>query len=430
MNKNKFEYCPNPKCGTEGGGSFTEDTRTKLTPQNVLYKCEASGRMAHYLYAPKRFSKKWCKKVRSPLPGCSHDKIDVNRVYCPKCHAALNLDRDIVRVALAGPTNCGKTVYLTVLNELLLRREEFDRLSFTRDKVTNAFSFERIPIEKDGVSTTGYVLPDGTQTEAIPYMQYQVYGNPDPAILRGGKKNDVKFRLLNDSLDLLLYDVAGEWFGESKKQDKNRNIKIAHLFNADLILFMIDCEQIIDDDERIGQKKQGLGRERYLQALESTIRELDAKNKKNYHIAFCFLAIDILQAAEVEKYKKLIASYLNSSSSYNFYEDDKVCFDRDRYLESEGKILKAFKPFYDVIMKQNRDHHLDLNRMGVFAISSLGHDGMGNIEKAEEESMSGDKIERKYLATFNPINCWGVTDPFLWFLASKGYIRTKETKSK
>lgn len=418
MNRNKFEFCTNPNCRINAPDDYEGDRRTKLTGENVLYKCEQAGQKTHYFYAPKRFTKKWAKKVKSPMPGCGKVKIDADTVYCPNCGKPVHLDRDIVRVAVAGPTNCGKTVYLTVLNELLTWAEP-KRLEFEREEETTAFLFRNGRDEETGDLVK--LLPDGTQVGMVPYMQYNVRGSNNLHHLH--KKKSVKKvkeesaprrRIMNRSVDLFLYDVAGEWFSGKQRQNDDRNIKIAHLFNADLILFMIDCEQIIEDDQAIPQKQNKMGMHEYRKAIKDIIQELETKNKKNYKIAFCFLAIDILKNATVAKYKPIVESFDQGNSNYKFYDDQKVSFNHTGFLDMEDKIWSLFK---DGLLKG-----IDCSKSeyGIFAISSLGDDG--EIRDAVDSSGTGKYVIGKYIPSFDPVNCWGVSDPIMWYLSEEGYI--------
>ena len=304
------------------------------------------------------------------------------------------------------------------MNELLTWAEP-KRLEFEREEETTAFLFRNGRDEDTGELVK--LLPDGTQVGMIPYMQYNIRGSRSQQQLyktKGAKsvKEDSapRRKIMNRSVDLFLYDVAGEWFSGKRRTNDDRNIKIAHLFNADLILFMIDCEQIIENDQAVSQKQNKMGMHEYRKAIKEIIEDLESKGKKDHKIAFCFLAIDILKQATVAKYKPIVETFNQENSNYKFYDDKRVSFNHTEFSNTANMLWSMFKE--DLL----RGIQWDENHYGLFAISSLGDDG--EICEAVDSSGTGKYVIGKYIPSFDPVNCWGVSDPIMWYLAEEGYI--------
>ena len=438
--KKTIEFCPNPSCPT----NTERDRKSNLGPWTVLYKCEKAGFSTHYFTAPKKLCERWSKRVISPVPGCKRVKVDTNEVYCPMCYTPIHLDRDAIRVAVVGPRNCGKTVYLSVLNELLGKRDHMGRLLFLREKKTESFSFRTEHVGND----IRYILPRPTQAGAdggaqtaanIPYMDYHVtMGTSSKSFSEwkreagnGRAKSSKKSGTLNGKdVEMYFYDVAGEWFMPKEKRDQaikdienERNRKVAHLFNADLILFMIDSRQIVSDDA--GDISNLLERgeltfEDYRKAIQETIEELHTKNHKQYHIAFCFLAVDIFQHTQ-SAYKEIVGNYdFRMKNNRSF---DACVFDETRYHECADRTWSIFGKFSDIfnhLAQQKGDRNspmLDPARMGIFAISALGP----NAKISNGDGYSAEK----YIDSFDPTNSWGVVDPILWYLSKREIISKK-----
>ena len=443
--RKKTVICPNPSCPT----NTEQDKGMKLGPNNVLYKCEKPGRDTHYFTAPKTLFNTWSKHVISPFEEFKDVKVDTDTVYCPQCHAPIYLGNDIVRVAVVGPRNCGKTVYLTVLNELIGNPEYMGRLRFDLAKKTEAFSFT---VRYSG-NDKRYVLPRPTQVNGsaagaanIPYMDYHVTLGVDElelAALMGhdagngdkskGKKNNGTIE--GKSLEMYFYDVAGEWFMPQEKvsrdmldNDSERNRKLAYLYEADLILFMIDSRQIAADDaEDVSHltEKSELSFEEYGRAIRERIIDIRSKNHKDYYVAFCYLSVDIFKQSQS-------AYNLVTKENFDFRlkraDDtfDAAVFNWDKYDECVRTNLRTFKKFnriFGSLVNENSDGKpmLDVSRMGVFSISSLG-------PKATVISKDSGYGTEKYLDSFDPTNSWGVVDPILWYLSERGIISQAKSK--
>ena len=442
MKKNVIT-CPNPACPT----NTQQDKGIKLRPWNVLYKCEKAGFDTHYVTAPRLIGGGWSKRVISPLAGYRDAEIDTNVVYCPECHAPIHIDREVIRVAVVGPRNCGKTVYLTVLNELVTQPEYMGNLNFSREKSTYAFSFR---VEHDGANKR-YVLPRPTQAGAagatlsanIPYMDYSVSLSVDFAdigAMTDGKSKRKKGKksgtLANKKLEMYFYDVAGEWFMPNEKtsqeirdNDQERNRRLAYLYDADLILFMIDCRQIVANDA--GDitnllEKGELTFEEYGRTIKQRIQEIRAKNHKDYYVAFCYLAADIF-----EKTQSAYKSVAEGNFDFRLRKDgnlrDASVFDTTKYEKCWKVTSATFRnfnhKFSDLINDKGKDGKpiLDPSRMGLFTISSLGSGAKISIR-------SNSYGAEKYIDSFEPTKSWGVVDPILWYLAKRGIITQNTDK--
>ena len=134
----------------------------------------------------------------------------------------------------------------------------------------------------------------------------------------------------------------------------------------------------------------------------------------HWEIAFCFLAIDILKNATVAKYRPIVETFEQGNNNYKFYDDQKVSFNKTGLLEMENTIWALFK---DGLLKGIDCRKDDI---GLFAISSLGDDG--EIRDAVDSSGTGKYVIGKYIPSFDPVNCWGVSDPIMWYLSEEGYI--------
>lgn len=432
MKVSKELFCPNPACVSKS----IRDSRTALTPWNVLYKCESAGRKTYYFTAPRKFLGKFSKKVISPVPGCKGVKINTSEVYCPNCRIPIYLDRESVKISVVGPRNCGKTVYLSVLNELVSGLD--GNLMFSRERRTEDFTLTREERRESGSasSETFYILPRPTQAGSrkngadgaanVPYMDYHVTYTADngssfsdwTSSKRHSKSSGGAAQ--KREAELYFYDCAGEWFMPQEEQSTEimdarveRNKKIAHLFNSDLILFMIDCRQMLADSgiDRKYLKTDGLSRDKYIKAIEETVREISLKNKKEYYIAFCFLAVDICEHDENGKYREIIGKY-----DFNYEQQFK--FNAKKYRESSDIIWRIFDSFRTVIFSQEQEGRLNRQRIGIFAITALGRGAEIREDKRRKIS---------YIKSFNPVKASGVLDPILWYLAKKGIIDEQTT---
>lgn len=431
MKKDKKIYCPNPACSS--GGS---DRRTRLQPYNVLYKCENPGQKTYYISAPRKLFNNWNKRVIPPMPGCKRLEVNTDLVFCPRCHSPVHLDRQSIRVAAVGPRNCGKTVYLSVLNELVQNQEYMKRLMFMREHRSESFALKRQVVTQVSngreQNKTRYILPRPTQAAGahvgeddfanVPYIEYHVMASADKnlswkEVREGGGmvSRNVNGSIGKNDVEMYFYDVAGEWFmpkeersQEMKDLDMERNRKLAYLFDADLILFMIDCRQMITDraeDARKFLKEDGLNPGQYSKAIEETVQEIIAKNHKQFYIAFCFLASDVCD------HTKAFAQIVGQS---DFGVSDNLAFDSDKYDQCSGVVWKAFDSFRNVIGKLICKR-LPAEHMGIFAISALGRDA----------NISTDSTGNYYIDSFSPLKSFGVIDPILWYFAENGIIEKK-----
>lgn len=402
-----FEYCYNPKCKSDDALDIDADNRTKLTPRTVLYKCEMAGATSQYIQAPRYLSNTWAKKVISPLPGYRRAKINTGTVYCPKCYAPLHLNRDVLRVAVAGPTNCGKTVYLTVLNQLLAGMSDA-KVSFVKEVDSEGFEFD---VEVRATETR-YKFPNPTQVESVNYIRYEVSeGAGEDFFSETKTAYDKNATLTGRNLDMLLYDIAGEWFGKEQASNRERDLKIAHLFNADLVLFMIDCEQVAED-AGITLKTSRKSKDWYVRTLTNAIKEIKDKSGKDPYFAFCFLSVDsIYNRPDTENIPVQYADLRDGNILPTFYDKATGVFHYAKYMEQARKMQHAFGTFFNGVASLRREGVIETDKTGFFAISSIGHN------KIVKEG------DNKYIHNFNSGENWGVTDPLMWFLSCKKYIR-------
>ncbi len=386
----QFKYCPNPKC-TVGEKEMTRPTI--ITPANALYKPEGGSNVV--IAAPKKFRKKWGGnfKYKDKITKKKY-KMDKNVVYCPVCNERISLKKEPFRIVIIGPTACGKTVYLTVLHEIMANRRAQLPMYFSRVGGDGAFTFER-----DG---NKYFLPNATANSAFDYMIYDCEkGVGDDDFYNLKKKGVSRKQRDKENVELIFYDLSGEFFQEGDlTRAEDRYVKLAQLDHADLVLIVIDCKTIVGESNERSQE--------FSKFLDEQLRGLKKRNQKNFSAAICYLAADELDSDVYREIKDEIRNPMYNTHGFFRKECDKHIADVYKAFGREKGVVKRL--IGDGLFVQGET-------LGLFAVSSVG------------DQPIVDTGEGEYVLDFKSEQSWNVMAPIFWFLNRKGYVDTVESKN-
>jgi hypothetical protein len=148
----------------------------------------------------------------APPKACRCDKCGaISRIrICPHCHRAIpfgagEIDEHVIPIV--GATGAGKSSYLTVLIELALK-----------GWVGQDFNFTIAPAEPDTekLFRTEYADPLITQKQEIPPNHLEEVVNPLIFQLNFHKKAPVTRRMINKTVNIIFYDIAGDLLNPEK----------------------------------------------------------------------------------------------------------------------------------------------------------------------------------------------------------------------
>lgn len=402
--------CPNPECYTKE--EKTNEMRpTLITPRNALYKYSEQEKKPYFFSAPKTFLNRWAKKIIPPISTNKKVSIDGRYgIYCPNCKKGpIDSRRIPIRIVACGPTNSGKTVYLTVLKDLL-RNVPLCNLSLRLDDGLDYFEFQT-----QGADNEPYIVLKQNQelTEAswgvtnpiLWFLQEKGY------IGTGSEFNNF------DNLDIYIYDVPGEAFNVENEFEFNE--KYSYVHDADLLLMMFDSRRFDACKHLVNGKSIGIdsnydkniykGRitDNYLQIMRNIIKSHEQyKEQKEFCVACCINSIDIVnemiyynQINEKMKsknsngeasnaFQNMVKAQIESNASdinvnnHDFTKNNGETFDKKRYEEVEKCILneiKAVDPLAGQFIISTKNAYD--NRCGLFLVSSIGYASFENEKK-------------------------------------------------
>ncbi len=424
--------CPNPECYIKD--EKTNEMRpTLITPNNALYKYSDQESRPYFFSAPKTFLNRWSKKILPPLSTNKKLSIDGRSgIYCPNCKKGpIDTRRIPIRIVACGPTNSGKTVYLTVLKDLL-RNVPLCNLSLRLDDGLDYFEFQ-----SQGADNEHYLVLDQNQELAevswgvtnpiLWFLQEKGY------IGTGSEFNNF------DNLDIYIYDVPGEAFNAENEFEFNE--KYSYVHDADLLLMMFDsrrfdaCKHLVDgktigiDSNYDKNIYKGRITDNYLQIMRNILKSHEQyKEKKEFYVACCINSIDIVNEMlyydqlnkdieskntnqEASKaFWEMVKSQIQLDSSAAFREmvkhqiqsdafnfnaknhnfiskNNGETFDIERYEEVEKSILneiKAADPLAGQFIISTKNAYGD--RCGLFLVSSIGYASFDkkNLNKGEK----------------------------------------------
>lgn len=398
MNK-YYRYCLNPRCMT-GHGENT--TPTIITPQSAVYKPDG-GKNNVVIHAPKTFRKGWNKKFYyKEIDRHSAEKFNVDTLkpLCPICNTPVDIEKETFRVAIIGPTSCGKTVYLTAINYLMTNRNDDLPMYFEQTGGDRTFVFER--------DNNSFYFPEATSTDERTY-KYMLYDGI--SVAAGGSifdKNRLKSK--KKAVKLAFYDFSGEYFQNGDLEKGKDYYKLtSQLYIADMILVVIDCATITG-----AYKRDDFS---FRQFLEKQLVPLKKRNPKDFCVAICYLASDVLDD-DLYGLKSSYPLKFNEDmyNSYGFkYENcKKHIMTVDRAFVHNSRYSNEV--IGDLIEKRM---FVPGETLGLFAISSVGSQ---KIQKQINKSNSN--YGRFYIDDYNVMESWNVMAPILWFLNRKGYVDT------
>lgn len=205
------------------GGSCAEIVDTSYT---AWFGSERSSKPLTALMPPTdpRAAKRWSAPEQAPCRQCHQPASRV----CPTCHFVLPkgwLNSKTVCVALAGPQNTGKSVYIAVLVQKL--RAMVEELRSTLTPVGSTRHIYEDNYHKALIEARSMMEPTGSVTTLVTYQKEPMIFN----LGRMGRSNQPTY--------LVLRDVAGE-----DLQSNHRLPFIRFYRNASMVLFHFDPTQI------------------------------------------------------------------------------------------------------------------------------------------------------------------------------------------
>ncbi len=313
---------------------------------------------------------------------------------CPYCHNELipGAGRDeMLLISIIGDTNVGKTVYLTVLTELLQQDPYFKgALQFagsTEEKEMYLGNFKKLIRDME-------MLP-GTERIKVPPMPF--YYNYNYIDEYGHEKEN--------SIIVIFYDIAGEDCRsmESMKK-KGLNIKYSSgiLFLVDPSRFCYIKDKVADADEIDN---------RYVVDIFGALNQFLIANtydtKTHIPTAIVLTKSDLLH--DIPYFKMRYPELLEDEREVHKGYVDQA------FIEEEGKKIREF-------LQYAREYSL-LNNTKFFSdVAFFMVSALGKSPELIDEKYS----DFQYIGFQGGIEPYRVTDPFYWILMKNNLISIRE----
>lgn len=326
----------------------------------------------------------------------------LNKRLCPYCHNPVisNAGKyDMMVISVIGDTNVGKSVYLSVLYEMLMQDRKFE----------GSMLFMGTEIEKEMYLGNMEKLLNKNVLEATDKMKVP----PVPFLytFRTAERQERK------SVIVVFCDIPGESCRDLEAIKKHGY----HLKVTAGILFLIDPTRFLrikndiyfdrDDDSVIGNRHQY----EILEVINRYLMDSPDIDKSDIPAAIVLTKSDML---------KRLNYFTSDMKHLELLEDMRGADMHPGYLSlKETDRLNAEIQQFLEKMEENRLYNIkDLFHTYNFFLNSA----LGTAPEFVKMNRDGIEIQEKRVMKVNP---YRVTEPFYWLLMKNGYIPCKQVEN-
>lgn len=328
---------------------------------------------------------------------------------CPHCHNELTPGfglRKVLKISVIGDTYAGKTVFLTILLNRIVKDKGFNA-SLVPTKNKTALADIIYKYNEDIRKNRRLPLGNDAGKYIAPVLYSYTFNSTE-------KDN----MIIKKNIDLAFYDIAGEdCAGENAFERVGKNIK-----HSDGIIFLINpmdfeimSSKFTAHDESLLDKNLGYNRQSIIISNLYNLFMGSSDKLCDIPIAFAVSKADMLKYEEVNSSFINKYPYSTAIPTTEYESKHKGYIDRTDFKNLQDDVKVLLKEFDADGFINDAENYF--SKHAFFSVSSI------NQRPVIEESSGGQAVSRLQ----EDIIPYRITDPFYWILHANGLINMINT---